>query len=184
MQMAMKEIKGRTFEGIKDMQDEVKRENQLFKQVWLKECDPDRLYENRNFHTPYGNMVKVKAERNFGGWKMEDERIAQAALEQKRASQRELFRRYGVTAPPSGDPSFKAWGKVLRESVDRTSAGKQHKKYERQREREEVVRLAEASRDELESAQKALAHDLGPLKEMAQRATAAVAAEAAAAQSF
>jgi len=180
MNMSMTEIKGSTFEGIKDMQDEVKRENQLFKQIWLKECDPDRLFENRTFHTPYGNMVKVKSERHFGAWKMDDHRIAEAALEQKRSSQRELCGYYGVAVPPDADPSFKAWGKVLRESQDRTAAGKQHKKRERQREHEEALRREEARRRELESAQRALQQELAPLKEKSQRTSAAVAADAAA----
>jgi hypothetical protein len=178
MQMSMTEIKCRTFEGIKDMQDEVKRENQIFKQVTLKECDPDRLFENRNFHTQYGSMVKAKSERYFGAWKMDDQRIAEAALEQKRASQRELFGYYGVAAPRDADPSFKAWGKVLRKSQDRTSAGKEHNKRERAREVEEARRREQASRYELEVAQRALQQDLAALKEKSQLNSAAVAARA------
>jgi len=151
--MTMKEIKSRSFEGIREMQADVKKENLAFKSLWLKETDPDILYENRMFHSAHGAHTAEKAERKYLAWKKKAYQPSEYTF-QKREDQKKLFAFYGVPMSNS-EPDLKAWGRVLRESHARTPAERERLKHEleekRRRDDEARRRWEEEDRVALQS---------------------------------
>jgi len=158
--MTMKEIKARTFEGIKDLAREVKQQNVLFKNCWLRETDPDTLYENRTLHTTHGIRASERAERKYEAWKQKAWKSSSTSL-QKKEAQRQLFNHYGVPIY-SSEPDLKAWGRVLRESHARTPVERER----RRREQEERRHKEEEARHQLEE-QAAVAQRYSSLKKPA-----------------
>uniref|UniRef100_A0A7S2IJH6 Uncharacterized protein n=1 Tax=Alexandrium andersonii TaxID=327968 RepID=A0A7S2IJH6_9DINO len=158
--MTMKEIKSRSFEGIKEMQADIKRDNRRFRNLWLREMDEDLLYEDRTLYTPHGMLATEVAERKYDAWKRKAYKPNDYTV-QKKEAQKKLFSYYGVPMS-SSEPDLKAWGRVLRESHARTPAERERvrREQEAQRRKEE-----EARRREQEEQRAALAQAAGGVTE-------------------
>jgi len=138
--MTMKEIKARSFDGIKELQADIKRDNRRFRSLWLKEMDQDLLYEDRTLYTDHGLRASEKAERKYEAWKKKAYKPSELTL-QKKEEQKKVFSYYGVPMSAS-EPDLKAWGRVLRESHARTPAERERvrSELEEKRRREEEAR--------------------------------------------
>jgi len=106
-----------TFEGIKDLQGELKKAGIDFKQLTLKELDDERLNDNRTLFSEAGMRATERTQKRLqaamqGAWYTKEE------PHDKKEARRDLYAHYGVNHS-SSEPALRPALRVFKESQER-----------------------------------------------------------------
>jgi len=130
--MSLTQLKLLDFDGIRDVQDDLIKENKRFQRLWIPELSDDVLYEDRNLFCEFGQAVWKATQRRQEAVKSKAW-VPSEASHKKKAQEKELFKYYGVKMSPKG-PDVKALTKLYKASKDNDPAELERRAKERNNE--------------------------------------------------
>lgn len=141
--MSLTQLKVQTFEGQREVKEELKYQNSMFKHVELKALDAlgeFRLVENRTLFSGYGMRTTEMTKRREEAWQRERRPPSKKELEQLEEEQK-LFEHYGVSfSKGRTSPSMKDLRKLFHECNERSPMVKEQRRREAEERRADEQR--------------------------------------------